>query len=90
MPPTTPNPAASWIPGTMSEWMTAVIVATFIYLVKAQNDRILPALSPLTEIATIVKTLPAAIKAAVKEGVEEGFREAEERRRLAHQDERRG
>lgn len=65
MPPTSP---AAWIPGSLTEWMTGVIVAAFLWMVKSQNDRILPALA---EISSAVRALPGAIKDAVRESIKE-------------------
>lgn len=66
-----PAPVATsgggWLPSTLTEWVILTVVGCFIYMVKKQNDGILPA---LTDVTAAIKALPAAIKEAVREGVE--------------------
>lgn len=70
-PQTLPAAAAagpSWIPGTLSEWVIMSVVVGFLYMVKQQNDRILPALA---EVTNAIRSLPAALKDAIRDGIRE-------------------
>ena len=58
----------SWIPGTLSEWVIMSVVVAFLWMVKQQNDRILPALA---EVTTTLRALPTAIADAVKSMIRE-------------------
>ena len=63
-----PAGGPSWIPGTLSEWVIMSVVVAFLWMVKQQNDRILPALA---EVTTTLRALPTAIADAVKSMIRE-------------------
>lgn len=69
--PTAAVTGGNWMPSTLSEWVIVVVVCCFLYMVKKQNDGILPM---LTEVVTAMKALPSAIKEAVRDGVESAER----------------
>lgn len=72
MPPAAVPAATSWMPGSVSEWVIGAVVACFIWLVKAQNDRILPAIAECTQA---IRAMPQAMKEAVREGIREAEHE---------------
>ena len=71
---TTTGAAANWAPKTLTEWLVIAIVGAFLWMVKSQNDRILPALA---EVTSAIRTLPAAPKDAVRDAVKESMQAAD-------------
>ncbi len=75
--PTAAATGGNFMPTNLSEWVIVIVVGCFIYMVKRQNDGILPALA---EVVSTMKALPVAIKDAVSEAVEKADRAREHAR----------